>query len=273
MKTEPGKPSFPLGVVITGGSSGIGHALASEFLAAGDRVVICSRDRARLEKALVFLGRSCPGAQVSGMVCDVSDPSMVAEFARFASDSLGRVDRWINNAGTAGTLKRPLSGLTPEDVHETCSTNLAGTMLLCAEALRIMERQPVTREPAYHIFNMGFSLAGARLSRSNIPHKVSKRAVALLTEFLSNELKRTGKTSIGVHEISPGLVLTPLLVRDVPQQTLRFLRKVAREPEEVAAVLVPKIRFISGCNRKVSFMPFFPFMISMLSAVLAGPEQ
>ncbi|NTU97810.1 MAG: SDR family oxidoreductase [Chlorobiaceae bacterium] len=273
MKTDTACPRAALGVVITGGSSGIGYALAREFLAAGDRVVICSRQKVRLEKALASLGRSCPGAHVSGMVCDVSDPSMVAEFARFASDSLGRVDRWINNAGTAGALKRPLSGLTPEDISETCSTNLAGSMLLCAEALRIMERQPVTREPAYHIFNMGFSLTGARFSRSNIPHKVSKRAVTLLTGFLSNELKRTGITSVGVHEISPGLVLTPLLTRDVPQQTLRFLRKVAREPEEVAAVLVPKIRSISGCNRKVSFMPFLPFMISMLSAVMAGQER
>ncbi|NTV98225.1 MAG: SDR family oxidoreductase, partial [Chlorobiaceae bacterium] len=198
--------------------------------------------------------------------CDVSDCSMVSAFAGFASKALGRVDRWINNAGTAGMMKRPLWELEPEDILETCSTNLSGSLLLSLEAVRIMQGQPDTEKPAYHIFNLGFSFAGVSFSRSNIPHKVSKRAVAQLSKLLARELKRAGKTSIGVHELSPGLVLTPLLTRDAPEGTLRFLGRVAREPENVAAVLVPKIRSISGRSRKVSYMPPLLFILSMLAA-------
>ena len=106
-----------LGVVITGGSSGLGYALSAVFLAAGDRVVICGRDQQRLDKALSSLNESCGvGRKVYGMVCDVGNPSGAEALAVFASVKLGRVDRWINNAGTAGQFKRPLWELHADDI-------------------------------------------------------------------------------------------------------------------------------------------------------------
>jgi chlorophyll(ide) b reductase len=273
VKTDPLNPPARLGVVITGGSSGIGYALAREFLSAGDSVVICARDPEKLRRALASLRLVTPGAPIGGMVCDVSNPAMVSEFAMFASRELGRVDRWINNAGTAGQMKRSLWELLPEDIMETCATNLAGSHLLCREAIRVMDGQPNTDKPAYHIFNMGFSRTGALLSRSNIPHKASKLGVAFLTEFLARELRFAGKTSIGVHELSPGLVETPLLLRDTPQGTLRFLRGVLRTPGEVAAVLVPKIRSITGRSGTVRFRPLALTILSMLSATLRKQQD
>ena len=244
-----------LGVVITGGSKGLGYALASEFLAAGDRVVICGRNPGRLEVALHFLRQAVPGGEVHGIVCDVGERHGGKLLADFAVSRLGRVDRWINNAGTAGLLKRPLWELDADDILETCSTNLAGTIVLCAEAVKVMQRQPSSEKPCYHIFNMGFSSAGAALSRSAVPHKASKRGVAEVTHFLSGELRAAGVTSIGVHELSPALVLTELLLRDASESAERFLRVIAEKPEKVASVLVPKIRAIEGRKSRLRYEP------------------
>ncbi len=257
-----------LGVVITGGSAGLGYALASVFLAAGDRVVICGRNQERLDGALRSLCEEFPEGVAYGIRCDVGDPHAVKLLAGFAADRLGMVDRWINNAGTAGQLKRPLWMLRPDDILETCTTNLSGSLLLCAEAVRLMESQPPSTEAIYHIFNMGFSSSGASFSRSAVPHKASKRGVAELTHFLSRELRAAGKTSIGVHELSPGLVLTGLLLKDASPEAMRMFKVIAERPEHVACRLAPKIRSITGSNRHIRYQPF---VMTLLRAIKAIP--
>ena len=152
-----------LGVVITGGSSGLGYALSEAFLSAGDRVVICGRNQQRLDDALRALRSKAIHGELYGIVCDVGDPSAVKRLVVFAASRLGRVDRWINNAGTAGRLKRSLWELQSDDILETCTTNLSGSLMLCAEAVRLMERQPPSLIPCYHIFNMGFSSTGCEI--------------------------------------------------------------------------------------------------------------
>jgi chlorophyll(ide) b reductase len=273
MNKQQAVPS--LGVVITGGSSGLGYALSAAFLSAGDRVVICGRNQQRLDDALHSLRLRVVHGMLYGIVCDVRDPDAVKRLSEFAASRLGRVDRWINNAGTAGRLKRPLWELHSDDILETCSTNLSGSIMLCAEAVRLMECQPSALKPCYHIFNMGFSSTGVKFSRSALSHKISKRAVAELTHLLSRELKAAGKTSIGVHEVSPGLVLTELLLRDVSAEDLKLLNIIADSPEKVASVLVPKIRSISGCNRYIRYQPmvmtFFRILMGMKQ--LTGPGQ
>jgi chlorophyll(ide) b reductase len=254
-----------LGVVITGGSKGLGYALAEVFLSSGDRVVICGRNQQRLEKALHTLQLAVPNGEVYGMVCDVGNPSDGKVLAGFAVSRLGRIDRWINNAGTAGQLKRPLWELYADDILETCTTNLSGSVMLCAEAIRAMERQPFSLKPRYHIFNMGFSSTGVIFSRSAVSHKASKRGVAELTHFLAGELKAAGKTSIGVHELSPGLVLTELLLQDASERAIRLFNIIAEKPEKVASVLVPKIRSVNGRNRHIRYQSiaktFFKLLI------------
>jgi chlorophyll(ide) b reductase len=253
-----------LGVVITGGSAGLGYALAAGFLLSGDRVVICSRNQQRLDEALHTLQLAVPSGQIYGIVCDVGDPSGGSALADFAATRLGRVDRWINNAGTAGLLKRPLWELDGNDILETCTTNLSGSIMLCAEAVRVMDRQPVSSKPVYHIFNMGFSSTGAMFSRSSVPHKASKRGVAELTYFLSRELKAAGKTSIGVHELSPGLVLTALLFRDASAGAIKLFNIIAESPEKVASVLVPKIRMITRGNSRIRYQPLVMIFFRLL---------
>jgi chlorophyll(ide) b reductase len=258
-----------LGIVITGGSGGLGYALAEQFLLHGDRVVICGRNVTRLNNALSRLKQTIPNGEVYGIRCDVGNPADARAFAEFAKERLGLVDRWINNAGTAGQLKRPLWELASEDMLETCTTNLSGSILLSAEAARLMNRQPNSREAIYHIFNMGFSSVGAALSRTSVPHRASKRGVAELTRFLSEELKVSGKTSIGVHELSPGLVLTKLLLQDATLAAQKIFKVIAEHPEKVAAVLVPKIRLIKGCKGSVRYQPLY---VTLLRVVAGLPQ-
>ena len=242
-----------LGIVITGGSKGLGYALAFRFLAAGDRVVICGRNEQRLEEALAALRQAFPEGEVHGVGCDAGDPGAGKVLADFAVERLGKVDRWINNAGTAGLMKRPLWELDSNDIFETCTTNLSGTMLMCAEAVNIMKRQPSSGKPCYHIFNMGFSTIGAAFSRSAVHHKASKRGVAEVTRFLSRELKDACLNSIGIHELSPGLVLTDLLLQDATEEAVKALKLIAKTPDKVASILVPKIRAVTSRNSRLRY--------------------
>ncbi|NTV21493.1 MAG: SDR family oxidoreductase [Chlorobium limicola] len=259
-----------LGVVITGGSTGLGFELAAGFLEAGDQVVICGRNAARIERALEALAIRVPSGVVHGMVCDVSHPPDLTRFLSFVRQRLGRVNRWINNAGSAGSLQQSLWELRSEEMLELCSTNLAGSMMACAGALRLMLEQPPSQNPVYHVFNMGFSSAGARFSRSSIPHRVSKTAVASLTAFLSEELLRNAITSVGVHELSPGMVKTGLLFRGVSPETGRFLEAVAEDPEKVAKTLVPKIRHVATRSRPLRYASFAETFVRSIKAILVS---
>jgi NAD(P)-dependent dehydrogenase (short-subunit alcohol dehydrogenase family) len=267
-KNEADRAGESLGVVITGGSRGLGWAMAKEFLLSGDRVVVCGRHPGRLEAALKGLKLAVPGAHVHGLACDVSSPSDMSRLSAFAVSHLGSIHRWINNAGTAGELKKPLWELDAADIDETCRTNLVGTLLSCAEAVRIMRMQPVEAgKPVYHIFNMGFSAHGARFSASAIPHKVSKTAVAMVTALLERELRRSGNSTIGVHELSPGLVLTDLLLKDATKADSVIFNAIAEEPEIVAATLVPLIRMTEGSHSKIRYRPVPEMALRMLAAL------
>lgn len=233
--------------------------MAREFLRAGDRVVLCGRREHLLHGALRQLEEEVPDARVHGMVCDVSDPLQVASFASFARATLGTINRWINNAGTAGAMRRPLGELEAGDIDETCRTNLSGSMLCCAEALRVMGSQ----ESGGHLFNMGFSAGGMRSSPTSVPHRASKRAVALMTGLLARELKASGNRFVGIHELSPGLVLTDLLLRDATDEQKRFFNAMAETPETVASVLVPSIRSIKARSGAVRYQPVAMMLLKL----------
>ncbi|ACF11495.1 short-chain dehydrogenase/reductase SDR [Chlorobaculum parvum NCIB 8327] len=256
-----------LGVVITGGTAGLGLAMALEFLRAGDRVVICGRRKVQLDEALQQLQMAVSSCEVYGMVCDISDPEQATTFVDFAVSKLGIIHRWINNAGTAGRMRRPLWQLDPHDIDETCRTNLSGSMMVCAAVLKAMLRQSAgDGQPVYHLFNMGFSSAGLRSSPTSVAHRASKRAVALMSELLLEELERSSNRSIGVHELSPGLVLTELLLRDATIEHKRFFNAMAETAETVAARLVPAIRRIDKRDGAVRYQPVITMLLRLVAS-------
>lgn len=241
--------------------------MALEFLHAGDRVVICGRRKERLDEALQQLQMAVPGCEVYGMVCDISNPEQATAFVDFAASKLGIIHRWINNAGTAGRMRRPLWQLDAHDINETCRTNLSGSMMVCSEVLKVMLRQPAGDGQAiYHLFNMGFSAAGLRSSPTSVAHRASKRAVALMSELLLEELERSGNQSIGVHELSPGLVLTELLLRDATVEQKRFFNAMAETPEMAATALVPLIRKIDKRDSAIRYQPIIVMLLRLAAS-------
>ncbi|KAH7300520.1 hypothetical protein KP509_24G066300 [Ceratopteris richardii] len=242
------------GVVITGGSKGLGFALAQEFLAKGARVSICGRDEGRLVSASEALQRLHPQGSISFMTCDVSEPQNVARFADFSAEALqGNIRYWINNAGEV-TSKRILTEVEPDEIVRASSTNVIGSILCCREAMRIMMQQSPSNFPVYHIFNMGFSRWGAKFTKSACTHKATKIALSQLTVSLNEEMKAAGITSIGVHNLSPGMVLTDLLLKDSTPLSRRFFNVLAEEPDTVAAALAPYILDVQGSGSSIEYL-------------------
>ncbi len=265
MKNPNRGPRQSLGIFITGGSKGLGYALAREFLLHGDRVMITGRNQEHLDLSVESLKSEINGCEIYGLCRDVSDQDDLDLFKSLIITRLGQVDRWINNAGTAGMHKASLWELNAEDIRETCTTNLFGSLLMSKTAVEVLSLQPSEEQPLFHIFNMGFSSKGAKLSRSNIPHKASKLGVAAVSSFLEKELIQQGLTGIGVHEVSPGLVKTDLLFRDTSAETKEFLDLIAESPEKVAEKLVPKIRAVHGTGSTIRYRSITGMSLSMLT--------
>ncbi|CAI7771552.1 unnamed protein product [Closterium sp. NIES-54] len=277
-KASGASPNGDKRVVITGGSKGLGYAMAEVFLSMGDSVVICGRDDDRLAAAVDALRQlenvakedESPSARVWGIRCDVANAEDLARLAGFAVEQMGGVDIWINNAGQV-TSKSLLADVAPSDIASAVSTNVLGSLLGCREAIRVMRQQadgtqsPAT--PRYHIFNLGFSRWGAAFTRSAATHKATKMALSQLTTSLNDELKQAGLTSIAVHNLSPGMVLTDLLLKDSTPIARRFFNALAEEPETVAAAIVPLIRGVTAPNENVEYMSPVDAFIRVVTGV------
>ena len=254
--------------MITGGTKGVGYAMAREFLRCGDRVCVCGRSQVRVDNAVKALRAEFPGRCISGTACDVTDPRDVDNFGDYASSTVGTIHHWLNNAGVV-SARESLINIEPSEVVQVCNTNLTGSILCCQKAIRMMTRQAerrssctrsnpglgkifVSRDGArtegkgkatpFHVYNFGFSAWGASFSKSTCTHKATKRGLTQLTVSLTDELKAAGIESIGVHQLSPGMVLTDLLLTGAAPVSKRFFNVLAEEPETVAARLVPVIR-------------------------------
>ena len=263
-------PPEGFGVVITGATKGVGYALAREFLMRGDRVCICGRSATRVDAAVAALRAEFPGACVAGTRCDVTDPRDVDAFGDYAAATVGVIHHWLNNAGMVSS-RQPLFDIDASEVVRVCNTNLTGAILCCQKAVKLMRRQGVSgtggsgegsgssstnrsSSQRYHVYNFGFSRWGASFSKSTCTHKATKRGLSQLTSALSEELTEAGVECVGVHQLSPGMVLTDLLLEGASPLARRFFNVLAEEPEVVAADLCPKIRAVSGTNSSIEFL-------------------
>ena len=133
--------TMEFGVVITGGSNGVGFAYADEFLKRGHKVVICDvKDTALPVKALTIRN---PGAKIYGIKCDVSDADEVSALARFSQEKLGTVHYWINNAAINGG-RRSFVELNPKTIEAVVKVNLLGTLYCTQAAMKLMGAQEGT---------------------------------------------------------------------------------------------------------------------------------
>ncbi|MFD1827365.1 MULTISPECIES: SDR family NAD(P)-dependent oxidoreductase [Mumia] len=200
-------------VVVTGGTRGIGLGLAGQLLDRGCRVVVCGRSSAAVDAALAELAPR-GGDRISGIPADVTDRESLQKLWDHASQTFGRVDVWINNAGVSAP-RRPLPEISADVTDTVVRTNLVGAINGCTVALAGLSAQP----GGGWIWNMeGFGSDG-QLQPGMAIYGASKRAVTYLTAALVKESKNT---DVRVGYLSPGIVATDLLVDDYDGQPEAF---------------------------------------------------
>jgi len=192
--------------VVTGGSRGIGAAIAAEFVRRGARVTIMGRSAETLEEQAREM-RGERGVTVSVEECDVSNADSVANAFSRSVSTLGPVQILVNNAGTAKS--RLFTQTTREIWDELIGTNLTGTFLCTQEVVPGMMEAKSGR-----IVNVA-STAGLRGYKTMSAYCASKHGVIGLTRSLSQE---TAKHGITVNAVCPSYTdtyLTSLAVKNI----------------------------------------------------------
>jgi NAD(P)-dependent dehydrogenase (short-subunit alcohol dehydrogenase family) len=203
-------------VVVTGSTRGIGLGLAREFLARGCNVVVVGRSQGSVDKALAELGIADRTLGVPGDVSKRDDMQKVwdAAAARF-----GTVDIWINNAGISLPSK-PLWDTSEADWHQIVDINYHGAVNGSAVAAKNMLAQG-----SGYIWNMeGFGSNG--MNRAGMaPYGSTKYALRYFTTSLVKDLK---DKPVGAGFLSPGIVVTDLLVDDYKELPPQVWEKVSK---------------------------------------------
>jgi short-subunit dehydrogenase len=181
-------------VVITGASMGIGEALARAFVSEGARVVLSSRDLARLEEVRARIGTP---ERTTAVVCDVRDRVQINRLVQAANNAFGRIDVWINNAGYG--MLDSVAGMSIEECRRMFDTNFFGAIHCMQAVLPIMQAQ---RDGT--IINIS-SVVG----HLPIPHmgaySATKHALNAISEAARLELEPSG---IRVMSVCPGRIRT-----------------------------------------------------------------
>lgn len=215
--------------LVTGGSRGIGRAVALDLARSGSSVAVSYLDRADDAKETVRLVEEI-GVDGICVQADVGDRADVERLFAEVEGALGSVEVLVNNAGVrADGLAVRLSDELWDDVLRT---NLYGTFACCRRALR-----PMLRSRWGRIVNVA-SVAGLRGSRGQTNYSASKAGVIGLTKSLALEV---GGRGITVNAIAPGLVTTDLTL-SLGEERLREIasaipQKRAATPEDIASAV------------------------------------
>jgi NAD(P)-dependent dehydrogenase (short-subunit alcohol dehydrogenase family) len=180
--------------IVTGGSRGIGKAIAKAFLDEGAKVAILARTKAEVEDTASELSRS---GLVVGYTCDVSVERQVSEVSGRVFDELGPASVLVNCAGVVGAIG-PLERTDSQAWWNTVEINLYGTYLWCKAVIHQMRQNRQGK-----IINIS---GGGAVPRPNFSaYTASKAGVIYLTESLSREM---WEFNIQVNAIAPGPVNT-----------------------------------------------------------------
>jgi 3-oxoacyl-[acyl-carrier protein] reductase len=199
--------------LITGGSSGIGRAVAEALATSGARVAITGRDESRLKKVAQQLGAQAIHA-------DVSVEADVMRTYREVAEKLGQLDILVNNAGV-GVFKG-LVDFGRAEFEAVFATNVTGAMLMAREAAKIF----VARDRG-NIVNIA-STAGLRGAPNGTAYYASKFALRGMTECWRAELR---KHNIRVFLVNPSEVVTNFFsVANLPQKG----NETKLRPEDIA---------------------------------------
>ena len=184
--------------LVTGGSRGIGKAIALELAREGCEVAISARDPQRLSAAADEIGAAV-GRSITALTAEMSDDASVRAMVAAAADAMGGLDILVNNAASPGSVHgpKPLAELTDEIVLADINVKVMGYLRCAREAAPYMQRAGWGR-----IINIsGLAARGS----GNTVGSIRNVSVAALTKNLADEL---GPDGINVTVVHPGLTRT-----------------------------------------------------------------
>ena len=219
-------------VVVTGGSMGIGEAIARAFCDAGANVAVVSRDLERSEAARQRLGQD---DRTLALACDVRQRAQIDAAVRATLDRFGRIDVWVNNAGHG--MLDSVAAMDMDACRSMFATNVFGAVECMQAVVPVMKQQG-----SGAIINIS-SVAGHIAVPFMSAYSATKHALNAISKSARLELKDHG---IQVLTVCPGYIRTDFAVNAVKGSEIRrFGERVRRgiPPERVAqAVLEGYVR-------------------------------
>jgi NAD(P)-dependent dehydrogenase (short-subunit alcohol dehydrogenase family) len=229
--------------IVTGGSRGIGLAIAAALANDGASVVITGLNRSRLDEAVAELARAGDPARVQGVVADVRDRAAVDRLVADAEQRFGRLDILVNNAGLG--VFADVAVMTDEDWRRQLDTNLTGVFYCTRAAIPAMRRAG-----GGWIVNIA-SLAGRNYFAGGAAYCATKAGLVAFSEAVMQEVRHDG---IRVTVVMPGSVATEFNGRAVsPADSWKLT------PGDVAQCVMDLIRHPSrSLPSKVEIRPSRP---------------
>ena len=230
-------------IIVTGGGTGIGRAVAHELASLGAHVILAARTLENLQQVEAEIREA--GGAASHFVCNIREEEQVAALFNFVLAERGEIHGLVNNAG--GQFISPAEMISLKGWRAVVETNLTGTFLMCREAFN--------RHMGEHGGTIVNMLIEMWRGFPGMAHSAAARAgIDNLTKTLAVEWARAG---VRVNAVAPGLISSsgleryPEAVRPMIEQNVRDIpmKRMGTESEVSAAIvflLSPAAAFISG---------------------------
>ena len=217
-------------VIVTGGTRGIGRALAEGFVSAGARVVVASRKRDASQETEKHLREL--GGEAIGVPTHLGDLDALSVLVDRTVDAFGGIDVVVNNAATA--LAQPIGEYTPEAWAKSLDVNLRGPVFLAQAALPHLRRS--SHAAILNVLSGAAFLFSARVSL----YGIGKAGLMAATRSMAAELAPHG---IRVNALSPGTVETDMVRANTAEQqaqmtAIQLMPRMAHPDEMVGPALM-----------------------------------
>lgn len=213
-------------VLVSGGSSGIGLAVAEAFLREGAAVGFVGRNEERLAAAEATLRRDFPESELCAVAADVGNETQISKAVEVIANRLGGIDHVVSNAGIPGSLGLPISDVTFEEFIDIQRVNVVGAFLLVKWSL------PFLVEASSATVTIIGSDSGFVAVPGMLAYNASKGALVQLTRALAVEFSEP--YGIRVNSVCPSATDTPMSRRTLEVDSWDTVGYPVSTPDEIA---------------------------------------